>query len=219
LSYVVLGRGLLHWIPKINYTSAMVFWYPGIVSFWGIMFAWGIAGERTYQAVHATKTISQIRISPLSTITIYFGEVLAYELEALAHVLLSSLLLLILIGGQLNFLFLLQYWIYMGLVIFVFVQLGIIAGIKLPRRESFFMLSMALLAPLLLLTGVLFPTHIFAGVWDNIFYYFPLTVMVEGGRQLLVYHSYNFIYLIYIIILDGLVTLLGYYLFKKTLHK
>ncbi len=218
LSFIVLGVGLSHWIPKINYTDALVFWYPGIISFWGIIFAWGIAGERTYQVVHATRTISQIRISPLSTSTIYFGELLSFGLEALAHVLLSSLVLLILIGGQLNFFFLLQFWVYMALIIYIFVQAGIIAGIKLPRRESFFMLSIALIAPLLLISGVLFPTHIYTGVWDNLFYYFPLTVMVEGARELLVYHSYNFIYLIYIFLLDGLVTLLCYFLFKKSLH-
>ncbi len=217
--YLVFVVGLGELIPRIQLTDIDIWMFPGIIGLFATFMAFNLALQDTYRMVCETGLIDQINSSRLLTRQVYFIKSLVFLVESFGHLILASITLWIVAGIRLNVGYLALFWFYYILGLILISQIGMLTGvisanIKLQRG-----LLNSLIIAVLLCSGVIVPSLRYPGILSQIIYYFPTTIIIEGGRELLTFHNLNVIYLPYLIFIDMAIVGIGYTIFRRRLSK
>ena len=185
----ILGSGLGSNFQVQNFEgSYMSYIMPGIlgmVLLFGSLFA-GISVIWDKQFGF----MKEILVSPVSRVSIMVGKVLGGATTAIFQALLMlaiSLLIGVEISGFYGILFA---FVFMFLISFSFVSLGVAFASKLEDMHGFQLIMNFMIMPLFLLSGALFPLEGLPASIRWVTYFDPLTYGVEGLRYSLLGVSY-----------------------------
>ena len=217
--YLVFVVGLGELIPRIQFTNIDIWLFPGIIGLFATFMAFNLALQDTYRMVCETGLIDQINSSRLLTYQVYFIRSAIFLVESLGHLILSSITLWIVAGIRLNVGYLILFWFYYILGLILISQIGMITGILSANIRLQRGLLNSLVIAVLLCSGAVVPSLRYPGIWSQIIQYFPITVIIEGGRELLIFHSLNKIYLPYLIFIDVAIVGIGYTVFRRRLSQ
>jgi ABC-type polysaccharide/polyol phosphate export permease len=217
--YLVFVLGLGELIPRIQFTNIDIWLFPGIIGLFATFMAFNLALQDTYRMVCETGLIDQINSSRLLTYQVYFIRSAIFLVESLGHLILSSITLWIVAGIRLNIGYLILFWFYYILGLILISQIGMITGILSANIRLQRGLLNSLVIAVLLCSGAIVPSLRYPGIWSQIIQYFPTTVIIEGGRELLIFHSLNKIYLPYLIFIDVAIVGIGYTVFRRRLSQ
>ncbi len=217
--YLVFVVGLGELIPRIQLTDIDIWMFPGIIGLFATFMAFNPALQDTYRMVCKTGLIDQINSSRLLTYQVYFIKSAILLVESFGHLILSSVILWIVAGIRLNVGFLILFWFYYIFGLILISQIGMITGILSANIRLQRGLLNSLIIAVFLCSGVIVPSLRYPGIWSQIIQYFPTTVIIEGGRELLIFHSLNKIYLPYLIFIDMAIVGIGYTIFRRRLSQ
>ena len=197
LFYLVFITGLGQLLPRIHFIDIKLWIFPGLVAYIVSIIAFNLSLRDLYHQSLETGLIDQIHAAPLLTYQVYFIKSLIYLLKSAGHLLLTSLVLLIISSVPVSIFNLLLFYLYLILGLIFINQFGVIAGIvatKIKIRSEF---AIIFIMALFMLCGVIIPSSEYPGIMAAIIRYFPVTVLFEGGRDLIVNGYISEIYLIY----------------------
>ncbi|MBC8491126.1 MAG: ABC transporter permease [Candidatus Marinimicrobia bacterium] len=217
--YLVFVVGLGELIPRIQFTDIDIWLFPGIIGLFAIFMAFNLALQDTYRMFCETGLIDQINSSRLLTYQIYFIKSAIFLVESFGHLILSSITLWIVVGIRLNVGYLILFWLYYILGLILISQIGMLTGVISANIRLQRGLLNSLVIAVLLCSGVIVPSLRYPGMWSQIIQYFPTTAIIEGGRELLIFHSLNKIYLPYLIFIDMAIVGIGYTVFRRRLSR
>lgn len=217
--YLVFVVGLGELIPRIQLTDVNIWMFPGIIGLFVTFMAFNLALQDTYRMFCESGLIDQINSSRLLTYQVYFIKSVIFLIESFGHLILSSIILWIVSGIHLNIGYLILFWFYYILGLILVSQIGVITGILSTNIRLQRGLLNSLVIAMLLCSGVIVPSLRYPGIWSQIIQYFPTTVIIEGGRELLIFHSLNKIYLPYLIFIDMAIVGIGYTVFRRRLSR
>lgn len=215
LLYLVLSIGLGLLLPRIQLIETELWMIPGIIGFITGIIAFNIALQDSFHYSYNPGLTDQLLSSPLLCRQVFLIKSLIYLSKSSGHLILSSLVLLIVSGLQLNFGWLILFWLYYIIGLISINQFGIMAGIittNLKIRSEFTIIFVMII---FLVCGVIVPSHQYSGIVGQVIHWFPVTVLLEGGRDILIYHSIDKINLIYLALLAILVYFSAYFLYKR----
>jgi len=92
-------------------------------------------------------------------------------------------------------------------------------GTLIVNQRTHFLIIFFIVFPLFLLSGMIVPINYFPEIFSKIIYYFPTTAVIEGGRELFINHYFNFLYFLYLIVLDIITYFVSYLIFKRKLER
>lgn len=217
--YLVFVVGLRELIPRIQLTDTDIWLFPGIIGLFATFMAFNLALQDTYRMVCETGLIDQINSSRLLTYQVYFIRSAIFLVESFGHLILSSIILWIIAGIRLNVGYLILFWFYYILGLIFISQIGMLTGIISANIKLQRGLLNSLVIAVLLCSGAIVPSLRYPGIWSQIIQYFPTTVIIEGGRELLIFHSLDKIYLPYLIFIDMAIVGIGYTVFRRRLSR
>ena len=217
--YLVFVVGLGELIPRIQLTDVDIWMFPGIIGLFATFMAFNLALQGTYRMVCETGLIDQINSSRLLTYQVYFIKSAIFLVESFGHLILSSITLWIVAGIRLNVGYLILFWFYYILGLILISQIGMITGILSANIRLQRGLLNSLIIAVFLCSGVIVPSLCYPGIWSQIIQYFPTTAIIKGGRELLIFHSLNKIYLPYLIFIDMAIVGIGYTVFSRRLSR
>ncbi|MBU4444384.1 ABC transporter permease [bacterium] len=219
LLYLVFVVGLGELIPRIQLTDVDIWMFPGIIGLFATFMAFNLALQDTYRIVCETGLIDQINSSRLLTYQVYLIKSVIFLVKSFGHLILSSITLWIVAGIRLNVGYLILFWFYYILGLILISQIGMLTGVISANIRLQRGLLNSLVIAVLFCSGVIVPSLRYPGIWSQIIQYFPTTVIIEGGRELLIFHSLNKIYLPYIIFIDMAIVGIGYTVFRRRLSR
>ncbi|MCG2715077.1 MAG: ABC transporter permease [Candidatus Marinimicrobia bacterium] len=219
LLYLVFVVGLGELIPRIQLTDVDIWMFPGIIGLFATFMAFNLALQDTYRIVCETGLIDQINSSRLLTYQVYLIKSVIFLVKSFGHLILSSITLWIVAGIRLNVGYLILFWFYYILGLILISQIGMLTGVISANIRLQRGLLNSLVIAVLFCSGVIVPSLRYPGIWSQIIQYFPTNVIIEGGRELLIFHSLNKIYLPYIIFIDMAIVGIGYTVFRRRLSR
>ena len=217
--YLVFVVGLGELITRIQLTDIDIWMFPGIIGLFATFMAFNLALQDTYRMVCETGLIDQINSSRLLTYQVYFIKSVIFLVNSFGHMILSSVMLWIVAGIRLNVGYLILFWFYYILGLILISQVGMLTGILSANIRLQRGLLNSLVIAVLFCSGVIVPSLRYPGIWSQIIQYFPTNVIIEGGRELLIFHSLNKIYLLYLIFIDMIIVGIGYIVFRRRLSR
>jgi len=203
--------------PNTNFIEARNFLFPGIIAFYSIMISFALTSVHIRKITQLTGLMDQCRSTGFALWQIYLAKSTSMIIRIMIHIIISSIVLLILVGGGFSILYILLFWIYLGFGIFFLIQIGFVAGIYIADQEICLLLILSLILPLTIVSGSFFSIDFFHPVITKILYYFPTTVIISGARNLLVNHSFDLFHSLYILGLDITCYFLCYWVVKRKL--
>lgn len=209
----IVGLGLL--LPRIQFVDIQQWMTPGIIGFITGIIAFNIPLQDSFHYSQEIGLTDQILSSPLLCRQVYLVKSLIYWLKSAGHLLLSTLVLLIVGKCPVNFGFLVLFWLYYLLGLLSINQFGIMAGIistNLKIRSEFTIIFIMII---FLVCGIIVPSFQYSGVAGTIIHYFPASILFEGGRDILVYHTIGTVNLIYLALLAIVSYFISYFLYKR----
>ncbi len=219
LFYLVFIVGLSTLLPRINFIDTSQYMFPGIIAFISGIIAYGLSSVNTWKMLNVPGVMDQIRTSNLSLWQIHLSKSITYVIKTLIHTVLPSIFLYIMIGFSLPFAYILFFWIYLIFGVFFILQIGIMIGTLIVNQRTHFLIIFFIVFPLFLLSGMIVPINYFPEIFSKIIYYFPTTAVIEGGRELFINHYFNFLYFLYLIVLDIITYFVSYLIFKRKLER
>ena len=213
----IAGLGLL--LPRINFTDISQYMFPGVVSFFVAIFSFGLSSFNVHKMINASGLMVQLRTTALNPFQIHLGKSLSFVLKGLVNAILSGLFLLVLTGFFVQVEYLVLYFVFITIGIVFVVQLGIIFGTIVKKQTFLIYILLFIVIPLFLLSGMITPSNYYPGIAKQIIYYLPSTAIIEGGRELLLNHSFNNLYIIYIIVLDVITFIVAFFVFRRNLER
>jgi ABC-2 type transport system permease protein len=161
--------------------------------------------------------LKEVLVAPVSRLTIVIGQTLGGSTIALIQGVIV-LGISILLGVQVRVFGLLPAFLFMILIAFFSVNIGLIIASRLEDFEGFQLIMNLFIMPLIFLSGAFFPIENVPNWMKIVMLINPLTYAVDGLRGWLIGASSLSIYLdfIIIIILSISLMLIGAYAFSKT---
>lgn len=161
--------------------------------------------------------LKEVLVAPVSRLTIVIGQTLGGSTIALIQGLIV-LGISILLGVQVSIFGLLPAFLFMILIAFFSVNIGLIIASRLEDFEGFQLIMNLFIMPLIFLSGAFFPIENVPNWMKIIMLINPLTYAVDGLRGWLIGTSSLTIYLdfIVLIILSTSLMLIGAYAFSRT---
>jgi len=217
--YLVFVVGLRELIPRIQLTDIDIWMFPGIIGLFATFMAFNLAMQDTYRMVCETGLIDQINSSSLLTRQVYFIKSVVFLVESFGHLILASITLWIVAGIRIDVGYLVLLWFYYILGLIFISQIGMLTGIISANIKLQRGLLNSLVVAVLLCSGVIVPSLRYPGIWSQIIQYFPTTIIIKGGRELLTFNKLNVIYLPYLFFIDMAIVGIGYTVFRRKLSK
>lgn len=215
LLYLILIVGLGGLLPRIQFMAIQHWMFPGVVGFFAVIFAYNLPLHEAYSMTNNTGLIDQVHSSPLLTGHVYLIKSFIYLLKSTGHLLLSSAILLVISKPALNPGNLFLFWLYIIFGLIALNQLGIITGIISANVKVRGGMIILFFITLVLVSGVLVPSVQYPGIWKLIIGYFPLTALIEGGRELLLFGTLNNISGLIVLFTNILTIVIAYFVFKR----
>jgi ABC-type polysaccharide/polyol phosphate export permease len=215
LLYLVLIVGMGNMLPRIQFVDIRQWMFPGAVGFFTLIFAFNLPLHEAYTMTNHTGLIDQVYSSPLLTGHVFMVKSVVYLLKSSAHLLLSSVVLLIIARPALHFGYLLLFWLYMIFSFIALNQLGIITGICSANLKIRTGMVILFFTTLVLGSGILIPADQYPGMWKALIGYFPLTAIIEGAREIVLYGTFDQISGLIVLFLNVLAIVISYFLFKR----
>ena len=219
LLYVAFISGLKMLLPRINFVDISHYMVPGIVSFLVATLVFGLSSLDIWRMTNLSGLIEQLRTTTLTLFQIHLGKSLSYILKGLIHAIISGIFLLILTGFSIQFEYMFFYFIFFTVGIIFIIQLGIIFGVIIKKQTSLIYITVLIVCPLFLLSGLIVPSNYYPEVAKQVICCLPTTAIIEGGRELLLNHSLNYIYIIYIVIFDILTFIVSFFVFRRNMER
>ncbi|MBU0712624.1 ABC transporter permease [bacterium] len=219
LLYLVFMVGFGHLLPRILFIDINAWMFPGIVGFVSTIIAFNLSLQDSFHSSREVGLIDQIHSSPLLTYQIYLVKSLVYLLKSSGHLILSSIVLLIASGVHVGFVNLLAFCLYFFVGLIFVNQFGLIAGIiatNLKVRSEF---TIIFVAVIFLACGVIVPSTQYPGILGQIIHYFPVTILIEGGRDILVFNTLSNINMIYVLSFSILAYFAAFLTFKRWISR
>jgi len=219
LLYLVFIVGLGHFLPRILFIDLNNWMFPGIVGYISAVIAFNLTFQDAFHFSCETGLIDQINSSPLLTWQIYLLKSLVYLLRSAGHLLLSSIVLLIVGGIQFDLLNLLAFWLYSVAGLLFINQFGMITGLiatNLKMRSEF---AIILISVIFMVCGVIIPSAQYPGNIGQIIHYFPVTILIEGGRDIMVYNFLSDVNLTYVLLLAIFSYFVAFLTFKRWISR
>jgi ABC-type polysaccharide/polyol phosphate export permease len=211
----VIGLGCL--IPQIQTMPFRVWIFQGIIGFYAIIITFNLSLLETSKLSDKQGLLDQIYSTPLVAYQVYLVKSFGYLIQGIAYLIVSSLVLFLLAGKNIQFSWLILFWLYYAIGLIFVAQTGIIAGITLTKIKLRQGIILMLLIAILFCTGTIVPSTVFPGILNPIVKFFPTNVLIEGGRELLVFHKLSGIFGLYIVLLDSVLFGIGYFIFRRWL--
>ncbi len=162
--------------------------------------------------------LQEVLVAPVSRLSIVIGTTLGGATIALIQGLIV-LLISIVLGVSLKFslAFLLSF-VFMGLISFVAIGIGLVIASKMESIEGFQFIVSLLIFPLLFLSSPFAPLQAAPAFLQTIAFFDPITYGVDGLRATLIGYSYFPIYvdLLVLVAVSSVMMALGSYLFSKS---
>jgi len=217
--FLVFIVGLGQLLPRIQFINLNDWMFPGIVGFISAIIAFNLPLQDSFQISREAGLIDQIHSSPLLTYQIYLLKTLVYLIKSFGHLFLSSIVLLIASGIHVDFLDLLAFWLYFLVGLLFINQFGLLAGIiatNIKVRSEF---TIIFISVIFLACGVIIPSAQYPGIFGQIIHYFPITILIEGGRDILVYNCLSNVNLIYVLLLSVISYFAAFLTFKHWISR
>ncbi|MDO9549161.1 MAG: ABC transporter permease [Candidatus Marinimicrobia bacterium] len=219
LLYLVFMVGLGQLLPRILFIDLNDWMFPGIVGFISAIIAFNLALQDSFHTSRETGLIDQIHSSPLLTYQIYMLKSLVYLLKSFGHLFLSSIVLIIVSGVHVGFFNLLAFWLYFLVGLLFINQFGLIVGIVATNfkvRSEFIIIFVSVI---FMACGVIMPSVQYPGILGQIIHYCPVTILIEGGRDILVYNTLGKFYMIYLLLFSILSYFAAFLTFKQWISR
>jgi len=217
LLYLIFIVGLSTLLPRINFINTSQYMFPGIIAFISGIVAYGLSSVNTWKMLNVSGLMDQIRTSNISPWQIHLSKSITYIIKTLIHTVLSSIFLYIIIGFSVSFSWIIFFLVYLIFGVFFILQIGIIVGTLIVNPRTHFLIVLFIVVPVFLLSGMIVPTNYFPEILSQIICYFPTSAVVEGGRELLINHSLNLFYFLFLIGLGIVTYFVSYFIFKRKL--
>jgi len=193
--------------------------FPGIIGFISAIIAFDLTLQDSFRTSCEASLIDQIHSTPLLPYQIYMINSLVYLLKSIGHLLLSSIVLLIVSNVHVGFVNLVAFWLYFLVGLIFINQFGIIAGILTTNIKMRSELTIIFVSVIFLVCGVIIPSVQYPGITGQIIHYFPVTMLLEGGRDILVYNTLSNVNMIYIAVFSLLSYFMAYFTFKRWISR
>ena len=215
LLYLVFITGLGQLLPRIQFINIGLWILPGIAAYIVSAVAFNLSLRDLYHYSFNSGLIDQIQSTPLLTYQVYFLKSLIILIKSGGHLILTSVVLLIISGVRVHFINLILFWLYLILGLIFISQFGVISGIlaaKLKIRSEFVIIFVM---ALFMLCGVIVPSSEYPGLLGIMIRYFPVTVLFEGGRDLMLGGNISGIYLIYVAGFSIVSYFIAFFIFRQ----
>jgi len=213
--YIGFVIGLSSLIPKVQTVALREWFFPGIIGFYAIIMTFNLSLQEINQLSNKRGLLDQVYSTPLVAYQVYFIKSLLYLLQGVAYLIVSSLFLFLLAGKNIQLGWLILFWLYYVVGLIFIVQTGIITGFILTKSKLQHGMILMLFIAVLLCTGTIIPSSFYPGIFNLIVKFFPTNVLIEGGRELLVFHKIDGVFSLYIIVFDSILTGIGYFIFRR----
>jgi len=217
LAYLALSFNLGKILPRIDYIDLDKFMFTSIISWLNTMLALGLTANYVFRYFKESRGDFQ-RLAGTPVVQIYSAFLIRSAVILIFHLIVSSLILAVFSGYLPEFERLLIFWIYALLALIFFIQLGIMIGMGKDQRTQFYWIFLVIL-PLFLLSGMIIPTHFHDGYLRYFLIILPSTVLIEGGRRILLNQLFNILNPLYLLGLNIFMFIGGLYFFKRKLQK
>ncbi|PIS30666.1 MAG: hypothetical protein COT43_01440 [Candidatus Marinimicrobia bacterium CG08_land_8_20_14_0_20_45_22] len=216
LTFCVGLRKFLPQIGKIGITEIVI---PGIVVAISVTVSYAVAVFDSSRFVQERQLADQVGIAGLLPSEIFIGKSIEYWLAGMAHAILSGVFLLIFTGFTISFVSILSVWLFTAVGLVLVTQIGLILGAWVKDYKIHILTISFLLIPLMLLSGFIVPLSALDGVFWRVLAYFPTSLIVEGGRTLAVYGEFDFIGMIFMVVLSGVVIWVCHHFYIERLKR
>jgi len=213
--YIGFVIGLSSLIPRIQTVALHEWIFPGIVGFYAIIITFNLSLLEISKLSDKRGLLDQIYSTPLVAYQVYLVKSFVYLLRGIVYLIVSSLVLLLLAGKNIQFGWLILFWLYYVVGLIFIVQAGIITGFILTKSKLQHGMILMLFIAVLLCTGIIIPSSFYPGILNPIVKFFPTNVLIEGGRELLVFHKLSGVFSLYIIVFDSILTGISYFIFRR----
>jgi ABC-type polysaccharide/polyol phosphate export permease len=207
--------GLSNLIPRIQMVALREWIFPGIIGFYAIIMTFNLSLQETNKLSNKRGLLDQVYSTPLVAHQVYFIKSLVYLLQGVAYLIVSSLVLLLLAGKNIQFGWLILFWLYYVVGLIFITYTGIITGFILTKSRLQHGMILMLFIAVLLCTGTIIPSSFYPGILNPIVKFFPTNILIEGGRELLVFHRLSGVFSLYIIVFDSILAGIGYFIFRR----
>ncbi|MFA4839729.1 MAG: ABC transporter permease [Candidatus Neomarinimicrobiota bacterium] len=195
--------GLREFLPRIDDIGITEIVFPGIIAAISVIVAYAVAVFDSGRFVQDRQLVDQVGIAGLLPSEIYLGKTIEYWLAGMTHAILSGIFVLVFTGFAIPFSSILSLWLFTAVGLVLVTQIGLILGACVADSKIHVLTISCLLMPLMLMSGFLVPMHSLHGAFWSVFAYFPTALIVDGARSLAVYGDFDYLSLIYLVILDG----------------
>ncbi len=219
LLYLVFMLGLGQLLPRILFINLNDWMFPGIVGFISVIIAFNLTLQDSFHTSREGSIIDQIHSSPLLTYQIYMIKSLVYLLKSFGHLFLSSIVLLIVSHVHVGFVNLFVFWLYFLVGLIFINQFGMIAGILATNIKIRSEFTIILVSVIFLACGAIIPSVQYSGILGQIIHYFPVSILIEGGRDILVYNTLSDVNMIYIVVFSLLSYFAAFLTFKRWISR
>lgn len=219
LLYLTFFIALRVLLPHIAFIELADYLYAGILALISAVTAYSFSSFDINRIVNNTHHVDQFQVAGLSPSQIYFGKTIYYVVRVMGHVTLSGLFIILFSRFSIDFVSFLLIWIYLLIGTIFLIQIGLVVGVYIQSQTLHLYSVLFILVPLMLMSGFLTPLSMTQGFFWAAFSYFPTSILVEGARTVSVHHSVNILFIIYLLVLDGITVWLGRYFFIKRLER
>jgi len=213
--YIGFVIGLSSLIPRVQTVALSEWIFPGIIGFYAVIMTFNLSLQEINQLSNKRGLLDQVYSTPLVAYQVYIVKSLVYLIKGVAYLIVSSLVLFLLAGKNIQLGWLILFWLYYVVGLIFMVQTGIITGFILTKSKLQYGMILMLFIAILLCTGTIIPSSFYPGILNPIVKFFPTNVLIEGGRELLVFHKLNGVFSLYIVVFDSILTGIGYFIFRR----
>lgn len=217
LMYLVFVYSLNKILPRIDYIDLDKFMFSSIIGWLNAMLAVGLTSNYIFRYFKDSRGDYQ-RLAGTPISRVYIGFLARSLVVLIIHLIVSSLVLAALARYFPGFEQLLIFWAYALLALIFFIQVGIVIGMGRDQRTQFYWIFLIIL-PLFLMSGMIIPTHYYEGYLRHILMAFPSTVLIEGGRSILLKQPFNIVNILYLLGLNIFLFIGALYFFKRKLQR
>jgi ABC-type multidrug transport system permease subunit len=217
LLYLFFSSGLGKILPRINYYAIDQFVFPTIIGFINAMIALGLPCLAVSRYLEISQGDLQ-RLPGASASQIYSGFCVNHILIIGLNLVVSTLILAIISGQFPEFGLLILFWLYSILALSVFIQIGFLIGLQADRRNHFYWILL-IFTPLLLLSGMIVPTHFYTGPMYYFLSVLPSTALIEGGRMIILKQPFNILYVFGLLLMNIFLFIGVVYIFTRKLYR
>jgi ABC-type multidrug transport system permease subunit len=203
LTFCVVLKEFLPRIGDIGITEVVI---PGIIAGISVTVGYAIAVFDSSRFIQDRQLADQVGIAGLLPSEIYIGKTVEYWLAGMTHAILSGIFIMVFTGFTILFSSILSIWLFTMVGMVLVTQIGMILGAYITNSKIHILTVTCLLMPLMLLSGFLAPMYAIQGTFWSVFFCFPTSLIVEGGRALSIYGEFNYLGLLFLLILSGVAT-------------